>query len=269
MRTILFTNARDESNILEWVVHHMNIGFTHIYIVDHMSKIPLSEVLKNIPPGRITIKRVNHSIVKVGLMKDAYIHARRYNYLWMLYLDCDEFLVLNNDSNLDSFLEKYNHQQYSQIGINWLMFGTNNMDNTPTGTIIENYTRCDTHLDMHVKSFLCLHNEINSIPNPHVFIIPNMDRSVGVNYNILDAKTPWWYKNNDDYKTVDAYIAHYVYQSYSRYIERKVIIPRDDTNTFRDQTPPEELHKLYNQSLNTDIMQKYNQMNIQMIREYE
>lgn len=37
MRILLCTNARDEENILEWVVHHINLKFSHIHIIDHKS----------------------------------------------------------------------------------------------------------------------------------------------------------------------------------------------------------------------------------------
>jgi hypothetical protein len=40
-KTMLFTNARDEKNMKEWVAHHLLLGFDLIYIFDHKSKIPL------------------------------------------------------------------------------------------------------------------------------------------------------------------------------------------------------------------------------------
>jgi hypothetical protein len=32
MSTILFTNARDEKHIKEWIAHHLNLGFNQIQI---------------------------------------------------------------------------------------------------------------------------------------------------------------------------------------------------------------------------------------------
>ena len=45
MKTILFTNARDEHHILEWVIHHLHLGFDSIYIIDHLSIIYSNEIL--------------------------------------------------------------------------------------------------------------------------------------------------------------------------------------------------------------------------------
>ena len=33
---VLFTNARDESNLKEWCAHHLLLGFDCIYIFDHI-----------------------------------------------------------------------------------------------------------------------------------------------------------------------------------------------------------------------------------------
>ena len=39
----LFTNARDEPNIAEWVAHHLLLGFDRIHIFDHKSVTPISQ----------------------------------------------------------------------------------------------------------------------------------------------------------------------------------------------------------------------------------
>ena len=152
MKTILFTNARDEQNILEWVVHHLNLGFTTIYVTDHKSKIPIKNILQNVP--NVVVKRIEQDIKKVRLMYDAYLYAQPLDYDWMLYLDCDEFLVLNKDTNVTDFMNRYN--QYDQVGINWLMFWSNYRNDklTENETILESYTKSDVKLNKHIKTFL-------------------------------------------------------------------------------------------------------------------
>ena len=121
MKTILFTNARDEQNILEWVVHHLNLGFTTIYVFDHKSKIPIQNVLHNVP--NVVVIRIEEDLVKMDLVYNAHNYGYNHGYDWMLYLDSDEFLVLNRDNNVTDFICKYNG--YDQVGINWLLFGSN------------------------------------------------------------------------------------------------------------------------------------------------
>ena len=132
MKTILFTNARDESNILEWILHHLNLGFDYIYIFDHKSKIPIYNLLKsnhtsNCDLSKVHIFRLDKDIIKINLMKIALQFSIKHNFSWLLYLDCDEFLVLNQENNVQSFLEKY--KNFDQIAFNWLLFGSNYRNN--------------------------------------------------------------------------------------------------------------------------------------------
>ena len=44
---ILFTNARDEPNIAEWIAHHLLLGFDKVVVFDNLSKNPISLNIKN------------------------------------------------------------------------------------------------------------------------------------------------------------------------------------------------------------------------------
>ena len=63
-KVVLFTNARDEQNIKEWVVHHLLLGFDCIYIFDHLSVVPLEEELYNFDP-RVTTIRISNKNSKI------------------------------------------------------------------------------------------------------------------------------------------------------------------------------------------------------------
>ena len=272
MKTILFTNARDEDNILEWVSHHLNLGFSHIYIFDHKSIISLDFILNKIPKDLITIKRINIDIIKTHLMKEAYKIAIKTKFNWMLYLDCDEFLTLNNEIHINNFLIKY--KDYDQIGINWLLFGSNNLNTiiNKDKTIIESYTKCEGVLNQHIKCFLNLNmiikNPLIDIPNPHVFIFKNMNKSIGTNYKLLDKNNPYFFQNKENYRTVSAFIAHYVHQSYETYIKRKIKLPRDDNNQYRSLMQKDYFHSLYNNEYNLLILEKYNNNNKNILNKY-
>jgi len=113
MKTVLFTNARNEKNIVEWTAHHLNLGFDLIFILDHNSDIPIVDLFKN-KPNNVIIQKTTNDILKLNLMYEAHTKALQINMDWMLYLDADDFLVLNNDNTLHAFLEKY--KNYDQIG---------------------------------------------------------------------------------------------------------------------------------------------------------
>lgn len=268
MRTILFTNARNENNIVEWVTHHLRLGFTTIFIFDHKSTNPIYPILLREKPNRlhqIVVIRINKdSIIKTNLMMNALKYAMRKLYDWLLYLDCDEFLVLNKNDNISSFLTQY--IQYDQVGINWLFFGSNFKQNalTTNESIIHSYTRSETKLDKHIKSFIHLrkmlyYNYKIQITNPHYYFIhENQYRySVNVNYKPYNPITPHFIDTREHFTTIPAFIAHYCNQSYENYIQRKILLPRDDSNTYRTIMSIEEFHKQHNNIINTHLSKKY------------
>ena len=259
MKTILFTNARDESKILEWVVHHQNLGFTHIYIFDHKSISPIKNILKN--NTNVTVNRIDTNIIKARLIINAHKVAVTKKYDWMLYLDSDEFLILNKHDKVSDFLNMYNN--YDQVGINWLMFGSNNLNNKLNNdqTMLESYTKCQNRLNPHIKTFLNLRNKKVWPLTPHVYKLKNMNKSVDVEFKPLNKKTPYFNHIGKSYNDVTAYIAHYYYQSYETYISRKIKLPRDDNNKYRSVISKEQFHKLSNNKENLYPCNKYNAIN--------
>jgi hypothetical protein len=268
IKTIIFTNAREEKNILEWVIHHINMGFNHIYINDHKSIIPISNILKNIPSHLITVNEINtNTIDKANLYYYANTFAKKNNYNWMLYLDADEFLVLNNDNCIDTFLKKY--EIYDQIVLNWLLFGSNSLDSENDNTILENYTKCENRLDRHTKTFLHISDKEIVIKNPHIYILENMSKSVTSDFEPLNIDEPWFFENKKKFFEVPAYVAHYYYQNYETYTKRKIMLPRDDNNEYREKITREVFHTHYNDEINLYPMLKYNLKNKQLMNMYK
>ena len=268
MKVALFTNARDEDNILEWVVHHIGLGFDHIYIIDHLSEIPLKTVLQKLPSERVTTVRVDEPIINKNIfMIQAYEALKQtVDWDWMLYLDCDEFLILNYDNSVQDFLKRYNY--YNQLSVNWLCFGTNYKDSFQ-GTIMENFTKCQTSLNPLVKSFINIRSpaRVDKIITPHSYQLNNTEKTIGVDYHLTNEDA--LYKNNMPIQACPAYIAHYEYQSYETYIRRKIRIPRDDLCGYREQIPKEELDKLNNDIDNYFPRDKYNENNKKLIELYK
>ena len=48
----------------------------------------------------VTIKKIDKNIKKIDMIKYSYNFAYENKFDWMLYLDCDEFLVLKNDDSI-------------------------------------------------------------------------------------------------------------------------------------------------------------------------
>ena len=259
---ILFTNARDEPNIAEWVAHHLLLGFDKIIIFDHLSKISISENIGTDFNGKLTIIRIDGvGNIKIKLMQNALDIANKGNYSWMLYLDSDEFLNLNKFNNIRHFLDAF--KEADSIGINWLMFGTSGHNEQPTGLITENFVRSQIRLNSHVKTFVRPSAAIR-VENPHYYIIINPSRCYSGNGTRMKVGS----FNNQPLPFIKApaYIAHYYTQSEEEHFRRKHRMLDDGSvNKDADHT---EVHKIYNNFVNNQLQNKYSQRTKQFLKEH-
>jgi len=252
----VFCNARDEKNIKEWAAHHLLIGFDLIIIFDHKSVNPLSIEFKNFDKRVIIIKTdLPDGNIKKQLMNQAKEIAKKYKLDWFIYLDADEFLILDKYfKGVKHFLNTYSYGDL--IAINWLMFGSNYHVQDPSGLIIENYTRSCKNLDKHVKSFV-RPEKVKFSDNPHFYHMINPLKMIGLDFKVLNY--PFCFKRLDIpfYKST-AYIAHYVYQSEESYKRRKIDLVGDDGRKRSDMG--NEIHNLYNECVNLQPQKYVNQI---------
>lgn len=268
-KVILFTNARDEPNMKEWVTHHLLLGFDVIYIFDHKSIKPLNDELKifNKDGLRVYVERCElEGGIKDILITRAAELAQKMNFDWMLYLDADEFLVINNDkiTNVNQLLSYYPYAD--SVSFNWLVFGTNNHIKEPSGLIIDNYTRSQANLNDHLKTFFKPKEFLS--PNAHRSEVKNKNKIYHGNGRPLSSINPPFkmnrhYINPIDFNKAQVFIAHYYVQSEETYYNRKLKLPRDDWGTYRDKTKTldsndiSNIHNEYNDVVNTLVKDKY------------
>jgi predicted glycosyltransferase involved in capsule biosynthesis len=258
MKVLLYTNARNERNIGEWAVHHLLLGFDGIFIYDHQSDVPITDYLKPFPPKVKIMRITGEGNIKTKLMKSAVSHAKSLQADWMLYLDCDEFLVLNQFKGIKEMLSIFTIKGADSLAINWLMFGSNNLVKEHEGLIIDAYTKSELRLDQHVKSFVRPSTVINVI-NPHYYIIKNDSRRFDVSTGGIQKNTGNFAFNHTPLPFIKApaYVAHYVFQSEETYNKRKGILPADDGSGFRQM--PADFHNLHNEVENRQLVVKYSQ----------
>lgn len=253
----LFCNARDEKNMKEWATHHLLIGFDIIIIFDHLSEQPLSREFLKFDPRVVIIRLdVNMLDIKTYLNNRATSIAKQYNMDWFLYLDADEFLILNHIANvrfknIKHFLKTYSYAD--SIGINWVMFGSNYLVKEPTsGLLIENYNRSSLLLDKHVKSIVRT-NKVKNADNPHYYHLFCSEKMMGV--DLKKMSPPFCFNPlNMSFHEAPVYIAHYVYQSEESYFKRKIRLIADN-GTIRENLGI-KIHELYNDVVN-EQPQKY------------
>jgi hypothetical protein len=273
MKVILFTNARDETNLVEWAIHHLVLGFDKIIIFDHLSKQSLRYqfIKKNGEwlDGRIVIMPITwQNPVKLRLMTLAANYAKRKQYNWMLYLDADEYLVLPKYRGVRHLLSTC--PGADELAINWVMFGTNYLENNPKqpinyqgrfqqeqgAGIIAHFTQSRPTLDQHVKCFV-RPREVKKITSPHFWTIYRPNRMVTL-HRMPMLPPYYWDKLGTNIRVEDAsgYVAHYVHQSRETYISRKIKLPTDDTGGMRGDAS-QNVHELYNEHPNTQVRDLY------------
>ena len=253
MRVLLIVNVRDEVKLNEWIQHHLRLGFDGIYITDHLSINPVTSSDERI----FVVRYEKQNVRKTCLMHNGIKFAKKNSFDYAMSLDADEFLYLKNHDTIQEYIEFINTRgDFSQIGINWLLFGTNGLNNISEeidDSIIKSYTRSQNELDKHLKSIVKVEG-VHGVNNPHFFLTNGkMCNSEGIKINMLAVCKPV-----RKYQSASAFVAHYIHQSYETYYNRKVRYARDDIpGKFRDEIPREKLHKLHNDVENMLMVQRY------------
>jgi len=253
-KIVLFTNARNEQNMKEWAAHHLLLGFDRIIIFDHKSNIPLKNTFINFDKRVKVLRCEINNPVKIKLMNRAIQIAKQHNMEWIMYLDADEFLVLNKFMNIRDLVNHYG--RYADlISMNWLMFGTNFLIKSPKGLIVESYTKSEASLNKHVKSIVRASQAVYA-DNPHYYHIRNPARMITVDNKLMNSFLGYSFNEcKINYNVIPAFIAHYIYQSEETYVKRKLELPSDDTGASRK--PDINIHNCYNDVINNRVKNMY------------
>lgn len=268
---MLFTNARDESRILEWVLHHQSFGFDRIHIIDHLSKTPIATTLSTCVKqyDNVIIERNNNpKAIKKEFNHHAIAVSKKLGYDWLLYLDADEFLYLKDHTSIHNFIATFPHNT-AKIAINWLMFGSNNKATSdPKKTMLEEFTQSENRLHSTIKSIVRVAWMANKPPpHPHtytcvhkegyVFDIGGRMHSLANQNTQASAQMAACQKIPID--TAKAFVAHYTSQDYDTYCARKLDRRRDDIiKAKRSHISEETFHNMYNDRQNHLMLDSYN-----------
>lgn len=274
MKVVLFTNARDEPHLREWAAHHLLLGFDNIIIYDHLSTRPIVEDFRGFDARVRVIRCTMPPPIKMPLMKLAAKMAASIGADWMLYLDADEFLVLNTVETVPAAVRGIRGvktwlacmnagagSKVSQIAVNWLMYGTSGIKDAlvfPRDLIMDKFVASEEMLDQHVKCFVRPRAVVDAI-NPHFFVT-----GTGTAIGAVDGQpfvAPFHpAATRVPYYKAKAYIAHYVFQSEASYRRRKLALPRDDNGGMRSAAGVEEectaIHGQYCARTNNQLVRR-------------
>lgn len=251
IKVAVSTNVRDENNILEWIAFHLAVGFDHVFVVDHLSRTPVSELVNPeiLASGKVSVVRYEKQTIlgtKFHIVNQLCIpHMQKLKVDWMIHLDGDEYFnpCLPDHRSVKDFLAGFGKHVH-QIAVNWLMFGSNFHDAQPEGLVLENFIRCQKQTHTLGKTFFRPDSTIG-MTNPHyVKLKRNLKNGTVSAFNrkyyyghdqlIGLPRVPW--------QKQPCLINHYHYQSYETYKERQLSRKRDDTGTFKTARSQTEIH---------------------------
>lgn len=210
MRVALVCIAKNEdAYIQEWLDYHLKLGVDSVFIYEN--------------DWRSGIEREGiHTIPWDGVKRQVAAYNdflfKRHDFDWAVFIDIDEFIVLNKHDNLKCFLSQYS----DTVALNWMMFGDNGQENTE-GSVLERFTCRGTLPDRHVKCIVNLRKPGRMrMVDPHAPNTPWIDTNGNTGTG----------QNNYDGDNKIAQINHYFCKTRQEYAE-KIARGRADWHTAR------------------------------------
>lgn len=147
----IFKNEAD--NMIEYIEHYLYHGVDHLYLINDGSQDNYKEILEPyIQKGVVTLFESDEPKVP-GRQSNAYnkfFLPIREKTKWLLIVDLDEFMYSPDEIDLRKLLCKY--EDYAQVRVEWLMFGSNGFEKQPPLLVNSFFNRCSHGISY--KSFV-------------------------------------------------------------------------------------------------------------------
>lgn len=215
MKIALVCLAKNEDFYIdEWIKYHTKLGFDHIYIYQHDWRYSgVKSFYKNTTWFQFDVPGIN---CQMEAFQNFLVCQNKNKYDFVAYFDVDEYLSLPNHQNVKDFLINYN-DVYS-IGINWRLFGNNNLSFNGNYSLVNRFTKCQKAFNKHVKLIINLKKIYNltslRFQTPHNLELSNkMDITINVDktayihgpFNDCISTHPNAYLNHYYCKTIEEY----------------------------------------------------------------
>jgi hypothetical protein len=234
MKVALFTNCRDEHNIIEWALYHALLGFDQIVIYDHLSIVPITSYLSNRVPNVVVIRENQRDRVKMKLCREAYSYALKRKFTHLIYLDSDEYLVLKQHATVQKLISSLGNP--AGIAFNWVPYGNNSQIFRSTSLLIEESCYRPIHDPKnrffdHVKTLQRLDAINGTLTNPHYY---NYREGNHNSVNVIGKRLAQLSLSPFSPELLEtAYIAHFHTQSLEDYQRRQVLRGADSTSRLK------------------------------------
>ena len=121
--------GRQENRYInEFIEHYLTIGVDKIFLYDNNYND--EEYFQDVIPQELLNNQIeiidyrNKSICQLNCYQDCY-NKHNQEYDWILFIDCDEFLYMNDFDNIKDFLSQDKFNNYQIIHVNWMVYSDN------------------------------------------------------------------------------------------------------------------------------------------------
>lgn len=156
MKVALCCIVHNENKYLkEYIEHYKKIGFSKIFIYDHND-------IDGEHPEDVLQDYIDENFVEIINYRDktecqlmAYENCyNKFNkdFDWIAFFDADEFLHIENFTNISDFLSQEKFRQFNWIYVNWVVYGDNNNIYYENKPINERFTKPSSTFYGHLLS---------------------------------------------------------------------------------------------------------------------
>ena len=226
----------EEKYINEWIYYHIKLGVSKIIIYDNSDNYSLGYLNITWEDKVWVIQWSGNNIIKspfsnnrtyqgerkccdcdgpqIWAYEDYILNwrQRKLLYKWVAFIDCDEFIKLNNyNESIINYFKRINFHQ-GILTLNWVHFGSNDQKKYINRPLLERFTKREKNGNNHHKS-ICVITDISS-----------------TNHTMHDFKTNKGWRKYNGLKHQDGqvspiiieeiYLAHFAVKSKEEYISK-------------------------------------------------
>lgn len=222
MKTKIITLVKNEQEYLEeWINYHLQLGFDKIEIYEDFGStthFDITQKYEKVQLSRIdnVIKQINDdgTASRYGKLLEHCIAKSKEEYDWLLCIDVDEYLMLEDSLNLHDFLNNY--KDVYAISLFWKFMSANGKIHK-CKDIVKTYTKesekraefyheCKNFFNLkkecQLQKFHCHHCAVFTVNTLKQFVIPTNKKSL----KIITYKYAW--------------INHYITKSWEDWCDR-------------------------------------------------
>ncbi len=211
--------AKNETDyFVEWLAYYRLLGFDKIIVYDNRSNQEFRNMLRKFARANLIVHRVWDKGLTEAPQISAYRHAiKNETNDWILFVDCDEFLVLKNSKNINEIIAPLHARtEISLVGINWKMFGDSGLETKDSRPLIEKFTKCaapEFPANFHIKSF---HRVSMMSSKIHMHACETKGQMVHASGKELFMSDKWGVSQTQEFEV--AQINHYYTKTYEEYL---------------------------------------------------